>query len=283
MIKMIGAIVIIAVLNIPAIVFGEELGIVVDKTVINFDSAAGEVQSFEIRVKNLSKRDEIIFVSSEDYILEDNNEIKFIEGDSVVGVKDWIIVENETLFFRPGESKKIKFTVNIPDAARVGSHYGAVIFNVKSDIVNNIKIAGQVGVHLLINVKGDTVARGKLNYFNVPFLTTGDVVYSSKFKNIGNVHYKLDGKIIIRNVITNFEDKYDYDRHFIFPGKEIDFTLKKKIPSIFGLYKVEIIFIDGDGVIYQRSKFIMGYLFPLACLGVVIIGWNIFKKIYVKN
>ncbi len=280
LIKIIAVVIILCSSNI---VVAKDLGIAIDRAVISIDSIGGEQQSIELGIKNFSKNKEKISIGSIDYNLGENNKLEFIDRDSAVGIKKWVIIDDKVIWLEPGESRKIKLILNVPTSASIGSHYGAIVFRVESGKNDSVKINGQIGVHILVNVGEGANSRGRLNNFSTTFWSRGLNVYSAEFENIGNAHYMPEGEVVIRNVITNFEEKYSCDKHFVFPGKKFTFSLEKKIPSVFGLYKARVIFIDGNDDIHSQSNLTVGYLFPIICLGVVIVMGIMVRFIFFRR
>ena len=280
MIKIIKVILVVIWLYIPGTILAKNLGITVDQTAVVFDMDIGEKQEFVVGVKNISRDGRDIFISSIDYQLGDNNIVQLSDDNEATGIKNWVNAEDEELRLAPEEFKKVKFKVDIPEDVAIGSHHGIVVFRVNSEQKELVKVNGQVGVHVLINVKGDTRADGQLNYLKVPFLSKGVVEYSAEFENTGNIHYVPYGEIVVWNPITNFKDKYKYDKHFTFPGKKFTFVHREEIPSIFGLYRVRVTFVSGEGVEYSRFGFVVGYLFPVICIGVIVVSLFMLRHIF---
>ena len=182
-----------------------------------------------------------------------------------------------------GGAKEVIFDVESPKDASIGSHKGAVLFRVVPNGDDSVKVQGQIGVHVLINVKGDTHAGGHVNKFDISLLTLGSVDYVAEFENTGNIHYVPYGEVVVRNIFTKNEQLYKYDKHFVFPGKKFTFSYIGQIPSLFGLYKARVAFVDGEGVTRTKVDYTMGYFFPVVfiiALGGVII---ILKWMMVKN
>ncbi len=262
-------------------VFAERLGIAVDEGKVAFDMNINENQTFTIKVSNVSDFDRKIELGAIDYAISDDNQIDF-QGDVTENtkLKDWI-TPSETEFTLPANTgKDVQFTVHTPETAEVGSHRGAVIFRALPVQETNVKIQGQIGVHVLINVKGDTKAQGQVTRFDVPLFTSHDIKFIADFENKGNIHYVPHGTVNLRNVFTSTQVVYDMNEadHFVFPGKKYEFDITKSIPSIFGLYRADVHFVDGEGVDHTRMDFVMGYGFPGVLVAGIGIVWIIVKK-----
>jgi len=267
-------------LIMPLVVSASNVGIAVNRTAIVFDTNVDELHKFAVEVKNISNEKQIIDVGVMDYALGDDNIITILDKNDDNGIREWVKPESKNIVLESGDVKEVIFDVNIPKNASIGSHRGAVFFHVMSKNNNVVKVEGQIGVHVLINIKGDTHASGYINKFDIPFLTTGLVDYIVEFKNTGNIHYVPYGEVTVYNVFTRNKQLYKYDKHFVFPGKKFVFSHVKQIPSLFGLYKTNVAFVDGEGIIHAKSDYIMGYLFPLAVFVIVIGALVVFKQLF---
>ncbi len=270
-------------LFVPFFTFASTLGIAVDQMNIAFDMNEEETQKFVVEVINISDESQTVAIGAMDYVIEDNNELHLSdESDAVSGIKDWISVQDEKIVLGPGQASEIVFTVKTPENAQIGSHRGAAIFRAVPDEEDTLKVQGQIGVHVLINVKGDTHAGGRVNSFDIPILALEPIDYVTEFENTGNIHYVPYGEVGIRNIFTGHRESYKYDKHFVFPGKKFAFSVINEAPSLFGFYKAQAMFVDGEGVPRSKTDYTMGYFFPLIFIGVigviVLIVWKLFKK-----
>ncbi|MFA5985717.1 MAG: DUF916 domain-containing protein [Parcubacteria group bacterium] len=262
----------------PSFVCAEKLGIAVSESKIAFDMDIDENQNFNVKVTNVSDETQKIIVDIMDYDIGDENSIILRnDSDEQNGIKEWINIPEKEFDLPPNAGKDVSFTVHVPENASVGSHRGAVIFRMVPVGDASVKVQGQIGVHVLVNVKGNTHATGTLHWFDVPLFTTHQIIYRAQFENTGNIHYVPHGDIFLRNIVTNKKSAYDFNAedHFVMPGKKFTFTFMQDIPSVFGVYYARARFVDGEGAIRQKSDIVMGYMFPVeivSALCVVFFG-----------
>lgn len=270
---------------VPQIVRAERIGIAVDQTNIAFDADAEETQEFVVKVTNISDKKQNIFIDTMDYAVGDNNELLLNrEFDEQNGVKDWITVEDSQIVLESNESRDVTFVFVAPATAPIGSHRGAVVFRALPEENTNVNVQGQIAVHTLINIKGDTYASGRVNAFDIPFFPLNKpIAYIAEFENTGNIHYVPYGEVVIKNIFTKNEYIQKYDKHFVFPGKKYEFIFTEHIPSIFGIYRAQVNFVDGEGAVRSRHDYTMGYLFPAIVIGlivgiIVLVQWLLYRK-----
>ena len=256
----------------------DKLGISINQAVFAFDVNPEEKHIFTLQVKNISEKDQRIKVLVNDYSVQNQNKIIFQKKEAeIYGISKWTKTEQSEFILKPGEEKKVSFTF-IPTAdIAIGSHHGAVLF--QTMLVENkegVKMSGRLGAHVLINVKGAIHGEGELLSFDTPFFVNKKVSYTAEYKNKGNIHYIPHGEVILRNILTEHKEKYNFNKHFVFPNTSYLFKIEKELPSSFGFYQATAYFVDGESHIHKKSCYLMGYLFlPL----VVIIGGLIFGVI----
>jgi len=261
--------------------FAQNIGFAVDQTVVAFDVSPNEQTEFILKVKNTSNEKQHVFVDVVDYEISDNNDITFIDSENREnGIKDLISPDKKEIDISPNSVEIVKFFVKANDNTSVGSHRGVVLFRAKntSDENKQVTVQGQIGVHVLINVKGDIYSSGKINSFILPFVTFGDTVYKVEFENTGNIHYVPHGEMILTNIITKARHNYKFNQHFVFPHKKFNFVLQKNIPSLFGLYEAKVVFVDGDGAVHTDKSYILGFLFPVLIILLIGILFYITRK-----
>lgn len=269
---------------LPSVVFAFNSGIAVDQTSVAFDMVDEDEQKFFIEVKNISNHVQNVHVRAVDYLIGDNNEITLSnESDEINGVRDWVSIADVDITLESGDVQNVPIVVKTPDNALVGSHRGAILFSFVTDDENAINVGGQIGVHALINIKGDVHATGRVNAFDIPLFTTKPITYAAEFENLGNIHYVPYGEVVVHNVFTKSDAVYEYDKHFVFPNRAYEFSVVQEIPSIFGLYKATASFVDGEGVIRSKTDYTMGYLFPLVFIIIIIAIIVLIKILYKKG
>lgn len=262
------------------------VGIETDQTIFSFDAYPGESQNLKISIKNIAGEKSIIKINARDFEIGEDNKISVSSGKNEVnGMSDWVRINEKNSLLSPGESKEIYFSVNIPEEATVGSHYADLVIQSFPEISleNSQKtiVSGELGVHLLVNVKGDVSGKGKLTRIEAPLLAKNEADISVEYENQGNIHYVPHGEIISRNLLTGRETTEKTDKRFVFPGKKYVFEKKEKINPFFGIYLVRANFVDGEGEILSKSKYILGAYLPLLLLIIFLGGlsfWFLRKK-----
>lgn len=75
-------------------------------------------------------------------------------------LSSWITISDSSVTLEPGEEKSVDFTIDVPQTASPGWHYGAVLFkndNSETSTSWNIWINVDYGIIILVNVDGDII------------------------------------------------------------------------------------------------------------------------------
>jgi hypothetical protein len=253
----------------------DQSGISIDQSVFAFDASPGENHNFTLNVKNIAASDQNVTFEASDYSIGNNNEISFIaDANESSGLKNWLSSDIPILMLKAGEEREVSFTLKIPANATPGSHYGVVLAKARAsdqDKSSGPQISGRVAAHVLVNVKGELHGGGKIDYFYTPIISGKTADISATFENTGNIHYIPHGEITVKNIITKKAQSSVLDKHFVFPGKTYNFSIKKEIPSVLGIYMAEASFVDGEGKVYTAKRYMIGKYFPVVAVIFIII------------
>jgi uncharacterized protein involved in high-affinity Fe2+ transport len=254
----------------------ETVGISVNESIFSFNLKPGDSQNISVSVKGLSDEKQRLSIEASDYEIGEQNDITFTaEDNSGHGLKNWLKADNNQWFLESNEEKQITLSIDVPQNASPGSHYGAILLRsfpeISADNFQKPVISGRIAIHILIKVAGEAKGDGKISYFWAPFLAGKKLEVISEFENTGNVHYIPHGEIIVKNIITAKASNSELEKHFAFPGKKFRYSSNLDLPGLFGLYEVSASFVDGDGNTLYESKYIAGKLFLPAFITIVIV------------
>lgn len=186
----------------------------------------------------------------------------------------------------PREKKEVPVTIRVSSDAHSGGYYGAIRFvTVNNDIANNnVGLNASVGTIVLVTVPGDLTQKLTLVQFGTAdskgkfksFFTSGRVHVVARVKNVGDIHVKPFGKVIITNfkgkVVESYEVNNKEPRDNVLPDsvRRFENTLNNK--KWFGRYTVEanVGYVLGSGDIIS-SKSTFWYVPPWALIVLLII------------
>lgn len=186
----------------------------------------------------------------------------------------------------PREKKEVPVTIRVPSDAHSGGYYGAIRFvTVNNNIANNnVGLNASVGTIVLVTVPGNLTQKLTLVQFGSAdskgkfksFFTSGPVHVVARVKNVGDIHVKPFGKIIITGfsgkVIESYEINNKAPRDNVLPDsvRRFENTLNHK--KWLGRYTISanIGYVEGSGdIISAKSTF--WYLPPFALAVILIV------------
>ncbi|MDD4151220.1 MAG: DUF916 domain-containing protein [Candidatus Gracilibacteria bacterium] len=178
-----------------------------------FTINAGNSKTATVKITNNSTDSMTLYSSKEDFVAgDDTGTPKFVKEEDQknpeLSLTNWLKIENENITLAPGETREVKFSINVPVGAEPGGHYGAVFFSPGTPSGAQVAVVQRLGVLVLINVPGDVKIDGNLEQFSlqkksgtgyIDMTNFDDFPISFKvlFKNNGNIHLKPKGKIEI--------------------------------------------------------------------------------------
>ncbi|GAI37810.1 unnamed protein product, partial [marine sediment metagenome] len=107
------------------------LGLSVNPQIFELDVFPGEKHPKRINVGNLSEVAIPITVRVTDFTAaEDSGEMLFDESsqDPSFASRKWFEIENPNFILEPKETKKVHFTIEVPENAEPGGHYAVMLF-----------------------------------------------------------------------------------------------------------------------------------------------------------
>jgi len=174
---------------------------------------------------------------------------------SKFALSKWLTFPQNKVVIAPDKFVDFKYTINVPQAAEPGGHYGVMFFaseppETRKD-VTNVSLASMIGSLVLVKVPGAAVEKGFLESFNADkFLyLKNDVNLTTRVSNLGNVHFKPKGNITIKNIFGKDIETLTVNESGgnILPDSIRKFTNQWKSEKfLFGIYKANLSFVYGD-------------------------------------
>lgn len=190
----------------------------------------------------------------------------FVEPKDDIGT--WMHTEN-SVEVGPGEQKTIQFSIDIPQNAEPGGHFGVIFWGnspEREEDGKQLSVSAKTGLLVLLSVKGDVKEGGGVLDFitkdNKFWYNSLPVSFVYRFKNDGGDRIKPAGKIQIRNTVFLPAKKLDANpmNGNILPASTrkftvdwINYTEPKDAPVVTG--KIKSFF---HRALYQWKNFAVG-------------------------
>ena len=180
--------------------------ITVSPPLIDQEISPGMSVKGEIVIINDTSSDQTYYSVIQSFVPKgEEGDQEYLPETDVAGLPSWIHLEEKQISLKPGESKKIKYTIDVPPNAEPGGHYATVFYSLspsKNMKGTGIGIASKTGILFLIRVSGDIVEQANIESFtsNKNLFTHLPAMLSLRIRNTGNVHIRPFGTLEVRNM-----------------------------------------------------------------------------------
>lgn len=134
------------------------------------------------------------------------------DEESKFSVAHWITFSQSKVALAPEQVVDFSYTIDVPADAESGGHYGAIFLATQPPKVESnqsqVSIGSMIGSLILIRVPGPTIEKAYLEKFSsLRFAFAPPVGFETKIANLGNIHFKPKGEILIKDFSGNQVDK----------------------------------------------------------------------------
>jgi preprotein translocase subunit SecG len=221
----------------------------------------GELTVKQISITNNSDKSETFYLNLMGFEAKgDKGQVRLIEPDASPSIfSSWVDFPDQGIEVGPGERKEVKYTINIPENAGPGGHYGAILVGNKpakdvegapGDKGAVISVSQQTASLILLHITGDVVENARVKEFFTEkkiYSTPFEINFNTTIENLGNVHIKPIGIIKIKNMAGMEVEEIDFNKtnSNILPGTIREFERKWADKFGFGRYSAELVLSYG--------------------------------------
>ena len=204
------------------------------------------------------------------------------DEDTTYSLRKWIkIIPNEFILEGNGQ-RSVDFIIEVPQDAEPGGKYGSILAGVSGSMSNEetmgAAVSTKTGSLVLLMVSGDLNEKLAISNFSAPsFQEYGPVPFEIKFENMGTVHAKPRGYIMITDWFGNNVTEFEFSQKNVMPGAIRKIDVEWDIKWLFGKYTASVIGVYGTSNKSITSQVITFWVFPWKLmLGILIILLVIF-------
>ena len=266
-----------------------EVGITISPPVEEREVTPGENYTGKIKVTNNSSENLTLETQVQDFLAQGEEGGKtFIDpsdDNAVYSLAKWVKIEKD-FSLNKGETKEISYTIEVPETAEPGGHYGVVFFSPKSSSAavngSGAVVQPKIGTLLLVTVKGDIRYGAKVAEFstdkNLYTNSLNQIDFTTRFQNLSTIHVKPTGTIEIKNVLGSSVGSLAVNEsgNNVLPDSIRAFSNQWEKKYGFGPYKATLNLTYGDGEVVTEvmTFWIIPWKETLAiALGIVLIVW----------
>jgi hypothetical protein len=217
-------------------------------------------------------------VSVQDYVVLDTIGTPSILPPNTLSNKysaaAWIGVTPETFTLQPGDKQTINYYIQIPQDARPGGHYAAIVY---SPVVNKgvtgsgSTVNSQLGSLFYITVNGPIKEQALVTkFFANPFQEYGPVNILTQLKNLGDLHITPQGTITVTGLF--FNQTQNLATHNIFPEAARDFQNTFGQALMVGRYKAVLLASYGTHSNLPLMATVYFWVFPWRVTLVIVLA-----------
>ncbi|MCD6460438.1 hypothetical protein J7L67_07205 [bacterium] len=202
-------------------------------------------------------------------------------SDVLKSCQSWIVPDLKEIMINPGESKKISFTINVPQGIQ-GEYASCILFDQSASVKNDtlldndakkklmdfeVNLIYRRSIPIYLFIKDSVEIKGLINSVKIEDMLTEDLIlqnakntknqikFSIDFQNTGTKHIRAKGSILILDGKGSIIDTISAGKTLpIFPGFNEKIPVFCEAPAKPGAYNAIITLDLGDEIILQSEK-----------------------------
>jgi len=165
----------------------------------------GDVIVNQLKVYNPSDSNIGIKMEVEDFtVTGEIGHVKIEPAETeTYSIARWVTMNPEEFSLGPGEQKYVTFTIDVPEDAEPGGHYGSILAGTTAVVGEEFlgaAVAGRVGALVFFSVSGEIKENLVVReFYDTGYSEYGPIDFTMRFENTGTIHVKPKGYITIAN------------------------------------------------------------------------------------
>ncbi len=247
-------------------------GFTVSPVRTEIDILPGTQKTGNLTVKNETNKLMEVGFSAESFSVI--NQYYDYQFTAETNVADWVGFQDKKIELKPGEEKKITYTIGVPLESEPGGRYISIF--VSNDTKNDndgIAARQRIASLLYITVTGDVTRSGELISLNTPWFITDNNDWSIVVRNSGTTHFRSRFNTVVSDMFKNKIGENIMDESMLLPGTIKLINGKFQTPNLPGIYKVTYTIGLGDNpaVVQERYVLYMPIWLILLFVGAIVL------------
>lgn len=187
----------------------------------------------------------------------------------------WIKLSQESVSLAPNKSKKIDYTIIVPDRVAPGGYYFTLFASQNIPASNGLAKEVRAGALLNVTVKGNLVYSNYVESSTVPWIVVGESIpLDIDIRNDGNVHFFSSITARTRGLFTNY--LVQTGNHQFFPHTIRSLSAEFPSPKVPGIYRFEYGYSGTSIGVAQKERYFLYVPVWFLCLLVVMGGISLY-------
>lgn len=285
------------------LVEAQTTGVSINPATIEETVDPGVRKIYTLTIENLDSQEQLFYIFTRNISGVRDGGVpifaKYNDEHTGFELTDWITADATELLVPAKGKASFDFTLNVPDNASPGSHFGGVFVSVDPPEIKSsgAAVGYQVASILSIRVSGEAVEQASIRQFSTSKFLYGSqhVEFNVRIENTGNVLVRPSGPLEINNMLGNQVGTmiFNESRSGVFPNDTREFAdVVWQGDSIgFGRYEAILSPVYGDqGAKKTMSSTVVFWILPmniigpaLAILAVVFLVIFTFVRLYIRR
>ena len=208
-----------------------------------FELTANPGDSIEntIKVENPSDNPINVVVDRRNFTaIGEEGAVGLTEEETTFSIASWMSVSPVEDVIPAKSQKSFTYRINVPLNAEPGGHFGSVVFRIREAGAGQggATVSQELGALVLLRVAGATTEKAQLESFKAvrSFYESGPVEFEVRTKNLGNVHVKPRGYVVVSNIFGKTVSRVEIEPKNILPDAIRKSTAVWDKKFLFGKY-----------------------------------------------
>lgn len=213
-------------------------------------------------------------------------------------ITEWIQLPTEQLIVPAYETRDIPITINVPENATPGSHFGAIFVSAEPPKLREIGagVGYEIASVVSIRINGDILDSARIRSFSTDklFYSKKNVLFTAKIENQGNILIRPYGPVTITGMFGMKPITFAVNENYagIFPGTMRDINFEWNSDEFgFGRYEAILaLAYDGDDGQKTIDSSLVFWVFPIkamllilgAIIAIIALGY-FFTQYYINR
>lgn len=225
----------------------------------SLDVAAGQKLTKKISLDNISNLTRTVTVETHNFAANgEDGEARLTQEEGSYSLREWIKVSPSKATLKPNGHQEFEITITVPNNAAPGGHFGALVFSPAAGGASEgaaLAVVSQVSSLILLRVPGDAHEEASIQSLNVctpkeaeksrcekskSMFTDGELAFTTRVKNAGNVQVMPQGTVTVRNMFGKKVAELPVNGANVLPESTRRFETKWSAKNPFGQYKVTV-------------------------------------------
>lgn len=297
------AVALFAVCVLPSQVAAQEIGVSITPATIEESLDPGDSEQYSVTITNLNNAEQTYYLYTRNISgVKDGGVPVFAKSNEErtgYEIVDWITLPTNQIVIPARGSEAVAFSLDVPNDASPGSHFGGIFISVDPPEIQNsgAAVGYQVANIVSIRVSGDIVEDASIRQFSTSKFLYGsqNVDFIARVQNAGNVLIRPTGPLEIYNMLGNQVGTvtFNEERSAVFPNAERTYeNINWTGNSVgFGRYEAVLSAAYGeDGAIRTMSSTVSFWILPwniigpaLAVLAIILLVVFVMVRVYIKR